>query len=416
MNSIKDCPVTVEDVDIAESIYGPDVASLKGKATRTNPTPVIRDYVDIPPELMFRQHQVDLCIDTFFVNGIPFLSSISKRIMFRTCSRITDRKMQHYRSALEEIFRMYEGNGFTIARIHADQEFKPTLTQLQDDGKMISFNLANAQEHQPHAERNNRTIQERVRAVFHSLPYQALPTTPLVYLVMEVTRRLNFFPPRGGVSQYYSPREIVTGQRLDYKRQCSIPLLSYVVAHDEPQPSNTQAARALDCLYLRPAGDSTQGGHECWHIATGRIVNRRHVTKIPVTSSVQAAVEAAAQAEGMTKLHLKSKHGVTLFDSSQIAGVDYTLDAVQNDDDPYTDPDYTYESDQDEELEADTDEESQDSSDDDDDDYQDQPASKVTNTAPITEESKQPEEQPTTTEVLGTRRSTRQSDGESGPS
>jgi len=31
MNAIKDCPVTVDDIILAEKIFGPDVASLKGK-------------------------------------------------------------------------------------------------------------------------------------------------------------------------------------------------------------------------------------------------------------------------------------------------------------------------------------------------------------------------------------------------
>jgi len=34
MNGIANCPITLDDVDIAEKICGPDVASLKGKTTR----------------------------------------------------------------------------------------------------------------------------------------------------------------------------------------------------------------------------------------------------------------------------------------------------------------------------------------------------------------------------------------------
>lgn len=36
-NAIKNCPVTVEDVNIAEKIFGLDIYTLKGKATRTKP-------------------------------------------------------------------------------------------------------------------------------------------------------------------------------------------------------------------------------------------------------------------------------------------------------------------------------------------------------------------------------------------
>ena len=45
-------------------------------------------------------------------------------------------------------------------------------------------------------------IQKRVRAVFQSLLYQALPIKLLNYMVPEVTRKLNNIPPKGGISAY----------------------------------------------------------------------------------------------------------------------------------------------------------------------------------------------------------------------
>jgi hypothetical protein len=43
-NQIKDCPVTVNNIDTALKIWGKNVAALKGKTTRTKPDPVARDF------------------------------------------------------------------------------------------------------------------------------------------------------------------------------------------------------------------------------------------------------------------------------------------------------------------------------------------------------------------------------------
>jgi hypothetical protein len=62
MNGIANCPITLDDVDIAEEIYGPDVASLKGKTTRQKPAPVVSDQVTIPKELRQKHQNVVLCL------------------------------------------------------------------------------------------------------------------------------------------------------------------------------------------------------------------------------------------------------------------------------------------------------------------------------------------------------------------
>jgi hypothetical protein len=47
-NMIKNCPVTPCGVANANKIFGPDLATLKGKAVRQTPPPVIMYYVQIP--------------------------------------------------------------------------------------------------------------------------------------------------------------------------------------------------------------------------------------------------------------------------------------------------------------------------------------------------------------------------------
>ena len=45
MNAIANCPVTTQDVDLAEKIFGRDIDSLKDKTIHQEPTPIVQDIV-----------------------------------------------------------------------------------------------------------------------------------------------------------------------------------------------------------------------------------------------------------------------------------------------------------------------------------------------------------------------------------
>ena len=45
MNMINNKPVTTDDINISEKIFGPDIGTLKGKTTHRKPLPVMDDRV-----------------------------------------------------------------------------------------------------------------------------------------------------------------------------------------------------------------------------------------------------------------------------------------------------------------------------------------------------------------------------------
>jgi hypothetical protein len=69
-NMIKDCPVSVKDINIAEQIFGPSMSVLKGKSRRKTPKTVMKDSIEIPKELMLKHYVVELCIDTMYINQV----------------------------------------------------------------------------------------------------------------------------------------------------------------------------------------------------------------------------------------------------------------------------------------------------------------------------------------------------------
>ena len=104
MNAIENFPLTTEDITIAEKIYGKDIGSLKVKTVRTKPVPVIRNYIEIPNELITKHENIKSAIDLIFVHKIVFLTSISKNIMYRTAQPLKNKTATVYRSASDTIF------------------------------------------------------------------------------------------------------------------------------------------------------------------------------------------------------------------------------------------------------------------------------------------------------------------------
>jgi hypothetical protein len=200
MNVIQNCPVTVEDVNISEKIFGPDISSFKGKSTRRKPKPVRSDLIEIPKEIITKHHNIDLCMDGIYVNECGMLTAIDQTIKFRSLVPMNTKQHVEYYRALNQILRHYNRAGFVIRTIHCDREFRGMMEKVEDDLD-VNMNFTNAQDHVPEAERNNCTIKERIRAAYHCLPYKAIPRIMINYLAMIQANKLNLFPVKGGVSK-----------------------------------------------------------------------------------------------------------------------------------------------------------------------------------------------------------------------
>eukprot|EP00957_Ditylum_brightwellii_P055683 4218958-Ditylum_brightwellii.AAC.1 len=81
---------------------------------------------------------------------------------------------------------------------------------------------------------------------------------------------------------------------LDYTKHGVYTFGEYVLGHDEPTPSNTQEVRALDYIYICPTSNMLGDNIPKW-------------------------------------LKIKNHTGVTLFDSSWTAGVDFNEEQFDND-------------------------------------------------------------------------------------
>jgi hypothetical protein len=169
--------------------------------------PVTSNIVEIPDELLEVQQDLTLSMDGLTVNSLKFLSTISHDLYYRTAQYVARPVASIYEECMDELLALYKRGGFTISAIHCNNKFRKVMNPLSArQDPPITINYAGAQENVPRAERNNRVIQERVRAAYHWFPLTHLPRILVKYLVMESTKKLNFFHNKNGVSKYFSPR------------------------------------------------------------------------------------------------------------------------------------------------------------------------------------------------------------------
>ena len=74
---IKNCPIDSTDVSNAHAIFGPDLASIRGKTVRRKPKLIVKEYVVVPKELVSQHTFISMAADVFFVIGIAFLLTVA---------------------------------------------------------------------------------------------------------------------------------------------------------------------------------------------------------------------------------------------------------------------------------------------------------------------------------------------------
>ena len=163
-----------------------------------------------------------------FVNGMPFLTTISMNINYHTALCVADHIAPTIATLFGSILKQYKWAGFQVMEVCTNCEFKPVLQVSHNNEGSFKTNLANAQEHVPEAECNNCIHLEHIHTTYHGIPYKMLPQTIIYFMVMETIAKLNYFPAKGGCSNYFSLMEILHHVKLDYKR-CTVPCLSSIM-------------------------------------------------------------------------------------------------------------------------------------------------------------------------------------------
>jgi hypothetical protein len=290
-NLLRNCPVSVADAKRALIIYGTDVATLKGKTTRSDAAQRVATFDSVPLPNAIREHHsnVTICVDFFFVQGLCFLHTISRGIGFRTVSRVPDRNKPTILKELKAVIHVYTSRGFVVRDIHGDNEF----ACIREEVRPVQLNIVPADSHVGEIERSIRTIKERLRSCVHGLPFKRLPKLFLTHMVADTVRCLNMFPWTNGISANLSPVSIVTGASPPDFNNMRIEFGAYAQVFEDNVLTNTPRARTLGAIALNPTGNA-QGDYFFMSLATGARISRHNWTELPLTETAIARVEAIA--------------------------------------------------------------------------------------------------------------------------
>jgi hypothetical protein len=275
---------------VADDIFGPDIGSLKGKTTRRKPHRVSDLSTPVPATVLSHYRRVTLCADIMFVNGIPMLVTRSRHIQFGTVEALPNRKAPTIIQALKRVKSLYRARALSVVATIMDGEFEPIRGDLADIG--ITLNETGRDEHSAAVERFIRTVKERMRATYNTLPFRHVPAKLIIEMAKAAVFWLNSFPVANGVSDTQSPAAIVSGRKLDYNRHCKYEFGDYVQTHEEHD--NSMQPRTIGALALRPTGNA-QGNWYFMSLSTGRVINRMHATKLPMPQEVIDIVHRMAR-------------------------------------------------------------------------------------------------------------------------
>ena len=302
VDRMTDPPVTRGDIRTALDIYGPNLAAIRGRTTRTTTS-----SVDVPRPLgidvvMEQTAEVDL----MFVRKEIFLMCLLSPLEFSIVIPIESKTIPAIRNALDSIVSLSEARGFKITTLRIDNE--PGVASLNITSMLAKHNIlvdtVAAGDHVSKAERRIRFIKEKWRVLVHTLNY--VPSKQVVKWGVVAANRLANMQKSSTSTAPESPREKFLGRRTDYKRDIGgIAFGTYVQAR-VPNPNNTDAPRTEACIALVPKDNQT-GTFYVLKLTTNKAVSRSHLIPMPVTDALTNHLNREALKDGYSSKDLESE-------------------------------------------------------------------------------------------------------------
>ncbi len=156
-----------------------------------------------------------------------------------TIAHLPSQTVKRLVHTLEHMFRIYGSAGFVVQTTMMDMEFDKLKNLMAHD----ALNSIAAREHVGKIEQKIRVIKETARGMINTLPYKKLPRLMVIELLHFCIMWMNSSLVRSGISDKWSPCELVSRHKLDAKLHCRALFGSYCEVHVNPEITNTMDPR-----------------------------------------------------------------------------------------------------------------------------------------------------------------------------
>ena len=128
--ALKTISVTCSNLTNPQTVCGPKLSGVCGKTRREKPARLETEEIYIPRYFYGSHKFVTLTADVMFVNSVPFLVTMSRKIRQFTVKSLFSRPAAQLTHYLVKVTKLYARGRFTVRTILMDQEFDKVMENM----------------------------------------------------------------------------------------------------------------------------------------------------------------------------------------------------------------------------------------------------------------------------------------------
>ena len=277
------CPVTPEDLTLAEEIYGRCPGCDQGKMTQSPHPASTEARSNVIGERVY--------LDLAFVDRSPILVSIDEAsnciLAYDLKGTKSSARLQQVMSKLEAAYLSY---GHRIQNFYSDSEANFLSTEVYLNSRGIRLHHSLPGRHCAIVERAIRTIKDRARAAMFSLGY-ILPPVCRIPLFLDAASCCNLVPTDATGAR--SPREMFTGVKIDASIHLGSKFGDYVLVKTpwtSTKPKDHEPRSEAGIIVGRDF--NSKGGVKVFLLGSNQIVPRDSYNPAVLTDAVISQINS----------------------------------------------------------------------------------------------------------------------------